>query len=108
MAEEDGCEELVAMDVMSVSEMYDIGKDDLHECHEDAEAYDDVTNEPLKPELVIKARAEELKYFEEMDVYEYATLDECMKVTKKAPKKRVAKKSASKPRRSARKGKAKK
>ena len=76
---------LVAMDVMSVGEMFEIGKDDLHECHGDAEAFDDVTNEPLRPDLVIKARAEELKYFEEMDVYEYATFDECMQVTKKGP-----------------------
>ena len=76
---------LVAMDVMSVGELFDMGKDDLHECHGDAEAFDDVTNEPLRPELVIAARAEELKYFEDMEVYEYATLDECMQVTKRPP-----------------------
>ena len=76
---------LVAMDVMSMGELNDIGKDDLHEYHGGAEAFDDVTNEPLLPGLVVKARAEELKYFDDMGVYEYASLDECHDVTKKGP-----------------------
>ena len=36
------------------------------------EAYDDVTDEPLLPKLVMKARAEELQYFNDMAVYEHA------------------------------------
>ena len=49
------------------------------------EAFDDVTDEPLNPKLVMAARAEELKYVDEMGVYEYATLDECRQATCKAP-----------------------
>ena len=49
------------------------------------EAFDDVTNEPLIPKLVMKARAEELKYFDEMGVYEYTTMEECKRSTSKAP-----------------------
>ena len=44
-----------------------------------------MTDEPLVPKVVMAARAEELKYFDEMGVYEYATLDECHRATGKAP-----------------------
>ena len=33
----------------------------------------------------MKARAEELKYFDEMGVYEHATMEECKRITGKAP-----------------------
>ena len=80
----DSCN-LVMLDVMSLAEINDFGSDELHEVHSDMEAFDDVTNEPLLPKLVIKARAEELKYFDEMGVYEYASLDECRRLTGKMP-----------------------
>ena len=73
------------LDVMSITELNEMGADDLHENSGNMEAFDDVTNESLIPELVMKARAEELKYFDEMGVYEYATLDECKRVTGKSP-----------------------
>ena len=60
---------LVMLDVMSIAEINKLGADDLHEAHSDMEAFDDVTNEALMPKRVINARAEELKYFDEMGVY---------------------------------------
>ena len=44
-----------------------------------------MTDEPLTPMQVTAAPAEELKYFDEMGVYEYATLDGCHQATGKAP-----------------------
>ena len=44
-----------------------------------------MTNQPLVPKLVMKARAEELKYFDDMGVYEHATMEECKRVTGKSP-----------------------
>ena len=44
-----------------------------------------MTDEPLIPKLVFAARAEELKYFDEMGVFEYGTIDECHLVTSKSP-----------------------
>ena len=76
---------LVGMDMMTTAEINLFGQDELHESHGMVEAFDDVTNEPLIPKLVMAARAEELKYFEEMGVYEYATLDECHSATGKSP-----------------------
>ena len=54
------------MDVMSLAEIGSFGKDEVHESHGNVEAFDDVTNEPLIPKLAMAARAEELKYFDEM------------------------------------------
>ena len=54
---------LVAMDVMSLAEINDVGVDDFHEKPEDMEALDDVSNEPLQVELVMPARSEELTDF---------------------------------------------
>ena len=76
---------LVGMDMMTTAEINSFGQDELHESHGMVEAFDDITNEPLIPKLVMAARAEELKYFEEMGVYEYATLDECHSATGKSP-----------------------
>ena len=72
---------LVLLDVMSFAEMNDFGKDGLHDESLNVEAFDDVTNEPLNPKLVMAGRAEELAYFESMGVYAYATLDECRRQT---------------------------
>ena len=79
---------LVAMDVMSMEELAAFGHDDLHDNHtadDKYEAYDDVSDDPLIPSLVQAARKEELQYFKEMKVYEYAPLAECLKVTGKQP-----------------------
>ena len=79
---------LVAMDVMSMEELAAFGHDDLHDNHmadDKYQAYDDVSNDPLIPSLVQAARKEELQYFKEMKVYEYAPLAECLKVTGKQP-----------------------
>ena len=76
---------LVGMDVMPLVEIGSFGEDELHELHGNVEAFDDVTDEPLIPKLVMAAQAEELKYFDEMGVYEYATFDECHQATGQAP-----------------------
>ena len=44
-----------------------------------------MSGDELKVEMVVAARAEELKYFGEMGVYEYANIDECQKMTGKMP-----------------------
>ena len=80
---------MVGMDAMSLAEIGSFGEDELHEVHGNIEAFDDVTDEPLVPKLVMAARAEELKYFDEMGVYEYATLDECHRATGKAHTRRI-------------------
>ena len=76
---------LVGMDVMSLTEIGSFGEDELHEVHGNIEAFNDVTDEPLDPELVKAAPTEELKYFDGMGVYEHATLDECHRATGNAP-----------------------
>ena len=73
------------MDVVSLAEINDLGVDDLQEQLEDMESFDDLSNEPLQVELVMKARAEEPQYLQEMEGYEYATLDECRRATGKIP-----------------------
>ena len=72
------------LDVMSVEEMNAMKGDMLHEQGE-MEAFDDLSNEPLVPHMVVKARREELDYFNSMGVYEYATIGECYKMTGKQP-----------------------
>ena len=59
------CRNLVMLDVMSVEEMGELKADMLHEQGE-MEAFDDVSNEPLVPQMVMKARSEELDYFNTM------------------------------------------
>ena len=54
-------EHLVGMDLMSLTETGSSGEDALHQVHGNFEAFDDVTDEPLVPKLVMAARAEELK-----------------------------------------------
>ena len=48
-------------------------------------AADDVTNEPLDPALVRKARAEEIEYFRQMGVYRKVPLATCLQATGKKP-----------------------
>ena len=78
------CRNLVMLDIMSVEEMSGLKADMLHEQGE-MEAFDDVSNEPLVPNMVMKARAEELDYFTSMGVYEYAKISECWELTGKQP-----------------------
>ena len=66
------------MDVMSMEELNEFGRDELHEDADLMEAFGDVTGEPLDPKLVMKARAEELAYFDSMGVYEYASAEEVL------------------------------
>ena len=71
---------LVAVGMLDAEDLMHIGHEDLHDDHAadmNYEAYDDVSNEPLLPSLVRKARVEEIEYFKSMKVYEYATIDEC-------------------------------
>ena len=48
-------------------------------------AYDDVTGQELRPELMIKARRDEIKYFKDMGVYEKVNTQECWEATGTAP-----------------------
>lgn len=48
-------------------------------------AFDDVSGENLCPNLVRKARAEELEYFRQLGVYEVVKVSECVATTNKAP-----------------------
>ena len=72
------------MDAMSMEELCAIGVDELHDPVE-YEAFDDVSGEPLVPSLVQGTRKEELKYFDEMGVYKYATMEECWSATGAGP-----------------------
>ena len=51
---------------------------------EGMEAFDDVTGQALRPELMIKARKDEIDYFRSMGVYEKVDVQECWSVTGKA------------------------
>ena len=71
---------LVALDVMSIAELMSVD-DDLHDdpCSDmQYIATDDVSGDPLKPNMVIAARNEELDYINSMHVYDYAPLTECI------------------------------
>ena len=76
---------LVMLDVMSLAEINEFGNDELHEVPNEMVAFDNVTQEPLVPSLVMQARSEELRYFDEMGVYEYATIDDCIRDTGRQP-----------------------
>ena len=79
---------VVLMDIMQLEEINAIGGDDLHEPEMDMSEYtatDDVTGAPLDPAKVAKARAEEMEYFRNMNVYEYTTVEECKRITGKPP-----------------------
>ena len=58
----------------------------LHEYdHDDMKAFDDVTGQELNPQLMMKARQDEIQYFREMGVYEKVDIEECWKAIGKAP-----------------------
>ena len=78
------CRNRVLIDAMSMEELYAMGVDELHEDVE-YEAFDDVSGEPLEPGLVKAAGKKEFKYFVDMGVYEYATIEDCCKITGIAP-----------------------
>ena len=48
-------------------------------------AFDDVSGQELKPELMVKARREEIAYFRETGVYEKVDLAEAWQATGKGP-----------------------
>ena len=48
-------------------------------------AVDDVSGQRLDPAMMMKARADEIKYFREMGVYEKVNINECWAETGKAP-----------------------
>ena len=69
----------------------DPGKD-LHDCEADdytladgIMAFDDQPGARLKPELMRRARRDEIAYFKEMEVYEKVPIEECWKETGKGP-----------------------
>ena len=69
---------LVALGVLTIEELMSMD-DDLHEdpcANTQFYAVDDVSGDPLKPNLVMAARKEELEYFKSMHVYDYAPLAE--------------------------------
>ena len=49
------------------------------------EASDDVKGGPLPPELVKLARAKELQYLRDMEVYRYASVADCVRITGRRP-----------------------
>ncbi len=87
---------LEAMPLMSTEEMMaavpneiNTGNpsEDLHEENnfEELEAYDDVSGVKLDPKLMETARRDEIEYFKKRKVYEKVSVDECWRVTGKAP-----------------------
>ncbi len=66
----------------------EFGLDNLHDANFDSynwTAIDDVSEEELDHKLLMEARCEELKYFKDTRVYEYATIDECKNATGRPP-----------------------
>ena len=64
--------------------------EDIEARHEDqtqqwARAWDDVSGKALDPKQVVKARAQEMKYVKDLEVYEFATVEECRRVTGRSP-----------------------
>ena len=77
---------VVLMDVMQLEELNEFGVDELHE--PDASGFtasDYFTGTPLDPGKVMAARAEEIRYFKDMNVYEYTTISECKRFTGRPP-----------------------
>ena len=81
-------------DIMSVETMRQAAKSGVGECPSEAlhnngfsgmEAFDDVTGQALRPELMIKARKDEIDYFRSLGVFEKVDAQECWSVTGKAP-----------------------
>ena len=79
---------LSVMTPMDANELMEIGLDDLHEPNDDDFSWiatDDISGEDLDPKLLRAARQEELQYFKDMKVYEYAQVSECLKATGRPP-----------------------
>lgn len=84
-------------EMMSVQELEliaEVAGLDIGSVQEDAEelldeeglvAFDDVSGDERCPSMVHNARAEELQYFKEMGVYEYASIEGCLRTTHRAP-----------------------
>ena len=79
---------------MSIESMRKAANSGIGECpsealhysgYEGMTAVDDVTGQILIPELMIKARKDEIDYFRSMGVYEKVDVQECWNVTGKAP-----------------------
>ena len=68
-----------SMDLDS-SEKFDDQRPGLYE-----EFYDDVSGEALPPDLTREARKEEIKFMQDWKVWEVRTIEECKRVTGKAP-----------------------
>ena len=78
---------LVALDALSIAELMRFD-DDLHDdLFSDMQyiATDDVSGDPLMPNMVVAARKEELDYFKSMHVYDYAPLIELIGQAHKPP-----------------------
>ena len=85
---------LQSLPIMSVEQMNRAAKGGNDSCpakslHEDDGhgliAFDDVSGQELKPELMVKARREEIAYFREMGVYEKVDLAEAWQAIGKGP-----------------------
>ena len=66
---------------MCAQELLGLGLDDLHDIDSDDckwIASDDVTGESLDAKMVQAARREEIQYFKDMKVYEYARITNCL------------------------------
>ena len=77
---------MIEVDISAIAEYIEVkgarhDEDDL----EWARAWDDQTGRELKASEVIKARRLEMEYVKKMEVYAPATVEECWKVTGKAP-----------------------
>ena len=73
---------------MCVQELHDFGFDDLHDFDNDDYnwiATDDVTGESLDAKMVQAARREEIQYFKDMKVYEYARITDWLNATGRPP-----------------------
>ena len=81
---------LVSLPLMDLSELGDEivkGQDASSKLHEDGgmQAFDDQSGEHLVPELVKRARVEEMAYFRSMKVYEKVPITECLQATGRKP-----------------------
>ena len=82
-----------ARPVLSMSEMQGAAKNEkgqspsavLHEEGGELAAYDDLSGDVLDPELMKRARREEIEYFKDMGVYDKVEIAEAHRVTGKAP-----------------------
>ena len=69
----------------NITGSFDEISDGDHGVECDYEAWDDVKETPLNPELVIKARKVEMQYVSQHNVYSYAKVSECLEATGAQP-----------------------